>query len=457
MIGAGVTGLTAAWRLQQQGVRVSVFEAGADVGGQVRTVLFQGRLVEVGAEGLHLANPATAALLGELGLLDSAVEARSGGTWLEVAGRLRRLPAGVGPAGPTRLWPVATSGVLSASGLVRAALEPLFAHHRRAEDVSVGEVVAERFGQQVVDRLVDPLLGGIHAGDVRRLSLRACAPQLVPAVEQGRSLAVRRKPASTSGGRPPALVSWDGGLRRVVDTLSTRLTEPVRLSTGVATLHRDGSSGAYAVRLESGDEVVVDAVVIATPARVAAQLLSPLAPSVVAGLDRAETASVATVLAALPGQIATAHPALAGTGMLVPRTSGRLLRAATFMTSKWPHLAGSGDILVRLSAGRAGQTTFQTMTDDDLTAALLSDLGELLGVPVRPEATAVHRWPSSMPQQNVGHGAVVERIRGELTTSAPGVAIAGASFDGVGVAACLRSGELAAELLLAAAPAGVPA
>jgi protoporphyrinogen/coproporphyrinogen III oxidase len=452
VIGSGVSGLAAAWRLQQRGVDVIVLEAGGDVGGQVRTVEFDGRRVDVGAEGLHLANPATAALLTELGLLDHVIEARSGGTWIEVGGRLRPLPAGVGPAGPTRLWPVATSGVLTARGLARAALEPLHARRRRAEDVSVGDLVAERFGRQVVDRLVDPLLGGIHAGDVRRLSLRACAPQLVTAVEQGRSMALRRTPSAPAGVRPPGLVTWAGGLRRLVDELTSRLAEPVRLRAEVTSL-RPEANGEVVVELRSGERLAVDTVVVATPARVAARLLSPLAPAAIA-LEGIRTASVATVLVALSPEFAS-HPALAGTGILVPSASGRLLRAATFLTSKWPHLGNTSETLVRLSTGRAGQGAFQTMTDDELTAALLADLADLLGRPagsVRPTTSAVHRWPSSMPQQDVGHGALVEGVRRELAVHAPWAALAGASFDGVGVAACLRSGELASERLLADAP-----
>lgn len=449
MVGAGVSGLAAAWRLQRLGVRVTVLEASDRVGGQVRTTFFDDRAVDVGAEGLYVAGPATATTLAQLGLLESAVTARTGGTWLERGGRLRR-PAGVGPAGPTRLRPVLTSGVLSPFGLARAGLEPLLARRRMVRDVAVGHFVGRRFGDQVVDRIVDPLLGGIHAGDVHRLGLAACAPQLVDVAAQGRSMVLRRRPPSPPPGPKPAgLVSWPTGLQRLTSELSSVLTEAVRLREPVRSLGFGGTHSCE-VELESGEILDTDVVVLATPPGTAADLLAPTAPGAAAALRPIETVSVATVIASLDEAL-TSHPVLQGTGVLLPSTSGRLLRAATFLSSKWPHLHGDRP-LVRLSAGRAGDADLDALGDDVLVERLVGELGSLLGQRLQPREVAVQRWPRSMPQQLVGHRQLVTTAR-ERLVDLPQVALAGAAYDGVGVAACLRSGELAAETLLGGRPA----
>ncbi|KQX62717.1 hypothetical protein ASD06_11765 [Angustibacter sp. Root456] len=448
VIGAGVSGLAAAWRLHRRGVHVTVVEAADLAGGQVRTVFFDGRAVDVGAEGVHVAETSTVSTLAQLGLLESAVTARTGGTWLEREGRLRRLPAGVGPAGPTRLRPVLTSGVLGPLALARAGLEPLLARRRVVGDVSVGEFVGRRFGPQVVDRFVDPLLGGIHAGDVRRLSLAACAPQLVDVAAEGRSIVLRRRPPTPAPARPEApvgLLSWPDGLQRLTSELSSRLGEPVRLQEAVRALGFRGTRSCE-VELASGEIIDADVVVLATPAATAADLLAPTAPGAAAALRLVQTASVATVIASFADPRLSRHPALDGTGVLLPSSSGHVLRAATFLSSKWPHLDGDRP-LVRLSAGRAGDSRLDDLTDDTLADRLVDELGTLLGLRLQPNEVSVHRWRRSMPQQVVGHRELVATARGRLA-DLPQLALAGASYDGVGVAACLRSGERAVDALL---------
>lgn len=455
MIGAGVSGLSAAWRLQRRGLHVTVVEAAGLVGGQVRTVFFDGRPVDVGAEGVHVASTSTVTTLAQLGLLESAATARTGGTWLEHDGRLRRLPAGVGPAGPSRLQPVLASGLLNPIALARAGLEPLLARRRVVGDVSVGEFVGRRFGQQVVDRFVDPLLGGIHAGDVHRLSLAACAPQLVDVAAQGHSIVLRRRPPTSApvqapGQAPAGLVTWPDGLQRLTAELSSRLGEPVRLREVVSGVGFRGTRSCE-VELVSGEIIDADVVVLATPAAVAADLLAPTAPGAAAALRLIQTASVATVIASFADARLAQHPALRGTGILLPSSGGHLLRAATFLSSKWAHLDGERP-LVRLSAGRAGDPRLDDLTDDALAERLVAELGTLLGLHLRPHEVSVHRWPRSMPQQEVGHRDLVATAR-ERLVDLPQLALAGASYDGVGVAACLRSGEVAADALLGRAAA----
>ncbi len=313
-------------------------------------------------------------------------------------------------------------------------------------DVAVGDFVGRRFGRQVVDRFVDPLLGGIHAGDVHRLGLAACAPQLVDVAAQGRSIVLRRQPpAPTPTQAPAGLVSWPDGLQRLTSELASRLTEPVRLGEAVRSLGFRGTRSCE-VELASGEILDADVVVLATPAAVAADLLARTAPGAAAALRLIQTASVATVIASFANPSLARHPALQGTGVLLPSSSGHLLRAATFLSSKWPHLGGERP-LVRLSAGRAGDARLEGLTDEALADRLVAELGTLLGLRLQPSEVSVHRWPRSMPQQLVGHRELVATAR-ERLVDLPQLALAGASYDGVGVAACLRSGEQAADALL---------
>ncbi|KGM12362.1 protoporphyrinogen oxidase [Cellulomonas carbonis T26] len=444
MVGGGLSGLVAARTLARTGTSVVLLERDDRVGGQVRSEPFGGAVVDVGAESLHRGAPRVAALLDELGLGTTLVGAAPGSARLWSRGRLRPLPAGVGPTGPTRLWPVVRSGVLSPVGLLRAGLEPVRARRRVDGDVSVGAFLEHRFGREVVDRFVDPLLGTLHGADVRRLSLAATAPQLLPAAREGRSLVVARRSRGAGG---PGFATWTGGMATLADAVLSGTSVEVRTSTVVEEVRR-GADGGLVVATSCGP-LDAAAVVLATPAGPAADVVRGLAPDAAALLDGVRAASVVTVLARLP------HGSLpeGTTGVLVPSSAGRLLKAVTVLSAKWPHLAG-GDVLVRLSAGRAGEDDVCALPDDVLLARLLADLAAVTGVPAEPTETLVHRWPAALPQLEVGH---VERVVAARAALAPhDVVLAGASYDGLGLAACVRSGLAAAERLAdrTAVPAG---
>lgn len=455
-MGGGVTGLTAARRLAQQGLTVTLVESSRRLGGQVLTTRVEGLPVDVGAEALLVSSPATTALLAELRLAGTAVTPRSGPTWLATAQGLRHLPAGVGPTGPTRLRPVVTSGVLSARGIGRAALEPLVSRrHRGAADVSVGEFVTARFGREVAERIVDPLLGGIASGDIDRLSLRACAPQLVPLLESGRSIAVRALRHRSPAGAGPQLVTWARGLSTLPMALVDGVDLDLCLGERVTGITRSPGKGRYAVHLGSGGVLVADAVVLAVSSAVAQPLLRKVNPAAATALEGARFGTVASVVAAFPRAEALACDALHGTGLMVPSSAGRLLKAATFLSTKWPHLASADLFLVRLSAGRVGATAVDEHTDDELAATLLTELRDLTGLDAAPVTTVVHRWRETVAQHELGHP---ERVRAARTAlaGAPGLVLAGASYDGGGVAGCLRSGEAAARSVLEWLPEGLP-
>ncbi len=276
VIGGGVTGLVAARRLARAGNDVTVIDAGERLGGQIRTVDVLGHHVDVGAESLHLAGPSITTLLDEIGMGDDVVTADSSFAWLWDGKRRRRLPAGVGPAGPTRLGPVVRARVLSPLGMARAALEPLVASdtawNRDGGDVGVGPFIARRFGRQVADRLVDPVLGSLHAGDVDRLSLRAATPML--AARAGRTRSLLLGSSGGPGGGAPAFASFPHGLASMVERILDGTGANVMLDTPVRTVVP--TDDGYALHVGSGELGSFDGVLIALPAAPAAAVLDAL-------------------------------------------------------------------------------------------------------------------------------------------------------------------------------------
>lgn len=438
VIGGGITGLVAARRLTRAGAQATVFEAASRPGGQVHTVRVDEFGVDLGAESLHKAATDAFDLVCELGLEDELVHARPGPTWVWSGKRLRRLPAGMGPAGPSRLWPVVTSRLLSARGTLRAALEPIVPASRPDADVSVGAFLTRRFGRELTERLVSPLLGGLHAGDPHRLSLEAASPQLHALARERRSLllAGRRRGRMRAG-----FVTFRTGLGGLVDALVSDPAVTVRTSSPVAAVVPAGS--AYRLEGAAGCLAEAEAVVLAVPARVASHVLAPIAPEAAGTLGALHTATVATAVLAYPRSAVACLPAYCATGLLVDPAAGRLLKAATFLSTKWPHLSDADRFLVRVSAGRADEDRVAGLDDSELVERLHAELGEATGLDVAPLWMRVRRWPATMPQLEVGHRDRIARVRHDLHRR-PGLVLAGAAYDGVGLASCIRAGRRAA-------------
>jgi oxygen-dependent protoporphyrinogen oxidase len=444
VIGGGITGLMCARRLSQHGLRVILFESSSLLGGQIRSVRIAEHDIDLGAEAIHVSAPGMSELLSELGLSDGLIKSRPGMSWLWTKKGLRRLPEGVGPSGPRKLRPVLQSRVMSLSGLVRAGLEPLMPRRKLRGDIGVGQYVGKRFGRQVVERLVDPVLGSLHAGDVYGLSLRAITPELAAIADRRRSIMMSRR--GQKAGPIMSFATWSGGLTTLIQGMLNETSVEI-LTRSIVESVEALPSGRYLVKTLTDQSIEVEAVIFTVPAREAAKIIRQLSHVATMLLERIRYATVATVIVAYPKAAIDGLTAFQGTGLLVSSSRGRLLKAATFVSTKWSHMADPDVVIVRLSCGRANEKVIGTMTDDVLVAKLHSDLVDATGVRFAPIDSFVQRWPNAIPQMETGHLELVSKIREDLAFFR-GIYLAGSSYDGLGIAACLRSGANAARQCL---------
>lgn len=452
VVGGGITGLATAWFLRDR-ARVTVLEADGRLGGKIRTASLGGVPVEEGPDTFLARVPHARALAVDLGMAGDLVEPATGKAFVWTRGRLRPLPEAQVLGVPVSLGPLVRSGILPAGAVARAGLDLVLprSRPRLSTDPSVAEVIGARMGQGVVDRMVEPLLGGINAGRADDLSLAATAPQLAEAADGSRSLVIglRRRPRAPAAG--PLFLGVAGGLGRLVDRLAVALAAAgVDVRTGTAATTVDGGAGGYRVITAGGDAFPASAVVLAVPAFAAAPLLAG-APGVASDLARIRYASVAvSTLAYRPEDVP--HP-LKGAGFLVPRVERRLMTACTWSTSKWPALAAGGLVLLRASTGRAGDDRFADLADDELVDRLHAELSTAIGARRPPVTSLVSRWAAGFPQYQPGHQRRVDRVAATLAATLPGVVVAGAAYRGLGVAACIRQAEEAAAAIAPPLPA----
>lgn len=459
VVGGGIAGLAAAHELAgREGVTTTVLEASPRLGGKVLTEPFAGTTLDCGPDAFLARRPEAVALCAELGIADRLEPPATGAAFLWARGRLRPIPTGTLLGLPTDVVAVARSGVLSPAGVARLALAPVLARRRTplgaAQDQPIGQVVRRGLGHEVHERLVDPLVGGINAGDTDELSIDAVAPQLAAAARRSGDLMAGARqvlaaaPAPGPDGPAPVFYGLPGGMAGLVDALAIRLGAAgtqVRTGCPVDALERTGRGWRIATR---GGAVDADAIVLATPAHVAAPLLAPVDPEAAGVLEAVAHASVALVAFAWP-EVAIRRP-LVGSGFLVPRTEGLLMTACSWSSSKWHHVEAPGMALLRVSAGRAGDVRADVMDDDELVGRLRVELATVMGTLGEPAEVRVTRWPDAFPQYAPGHLGRIAAVERSLADCAPGLALAGAALRGVGLPACIGSGRAAARAVVAA-------
>lgn len=441
VVGAGITGIAAAWTLDRWGLDVTVLEASDRVGGKLRSGAVDGIEIDIGADAFLARHGAATDLARAAGLGDDLVEPATGQAWLWSRGALRPLPTGTVLGAPTDPVALVRSGVLSPGQVARAALEPLVPFRSRAGDRSVADVVAERFGAGVVDALVEPLLGGVYAGRPDRLSVDSTAPLIGTSAREDRSLLLGLRRRRTNG-TGPVFQSLRGGLASLPECLAADLGERVHLGLGVRALAPAGAG--WQVEDTTGAIHEADVVLLAVPAHVAAALVESVAPAAAADLDGVAYASVGVITLVYGAGAAGELPP--GSGMLVPRTAGRLVKASTWVTRKWPHRAVDDRLVIRASVGRVDDHRWRDLDPDDLVARVDAEIRWATGISAPAEASLVTPWLDAMPQYEVGHRARVDRIRGALPR---GLHVAGAAYDGIGISPCVASARQVATTIAA--------
>ena len=445
VVGGGVTGLTASFRLTQTDVspEVMVLEAGDRPGGKLRSTEVGGLTLPAGADSFVARKPWAVDLCKELGLGGELISPASGGAslWTDrgLVPCLRDAPFGIpGDVGDVFRWPG-----ISRAGRRRALLDLLKAKRKADEDETLGSLLRRRLGDEVTDLAVGPLLAGLFAGDVDRLSVRATFPEL-EAWERSQGSLIRGSQAASRNARragplPPMFVRPRGGVDRLTEALADELGERVRTSTPATAIARDGAG--WRVEVDGAAPIAADAVVLATSGPVASGLLADEAPGSARELDGIPYASTGVILLVYPE--GTQHAVQDGSGFVVPRGKAPMT-ACTWVSSKWPSEAFGSRAVVRCYVGAVGEEDILEADDAELIEACARHLAAVVPLPEAPEHAAVVRWPSSMPQYELGHRERVARIRQALPA---GIFVVGQPYDGVGVPDCVRgAGETAEQV-----------
>ncbi len=481
VVGGGITGLAAAYELTRAGVPTLLVEASDRLGGKIRTERVDGFLVEAGPDSFIAYRPAATELSRELGLGDAIIRTTDPRrVHILSRGDMVPMPEGMGLVLPTRLAPFVATRLFSWPQKLRAGLDVLLPRWLDGEDVSIGAFLRHRLGGAMVDRLADPLLGGIYGAPVDELSLFAVVPQLrdyerehrsllLASLAQGRAARARARAAAAPapggpgaatgqvGGSGSPFLSLARGMGSLVDALADAVRAApgaeIRLGTRVAALERTGRRTA--VVLSDGSRLAPDAVILAGPANASARLLAAEVPVAAVAIRSIPHGSTGVVTL---GYRAEALPEpLAGHGFLVAGDEPLSFGACTFTSSKWAGRAPDGTILLRAFLPERSAALL-ARADEEIVAAVHADLARTVGLREPPIVRNVARWQEAMPRYTVGHLGRVAAAEAAMAAR-PEIVLAGAAFHGVGVPECIARGRAAARRLteLVADDASAPA
>ncbi len=455
IIGGGISGLVAAFDLQRAGWSVTVHEASDRFGGKIWSSPVGDRMVDAGPDTFLARVPEGRQLCEDLGLADQLTSPVAPvPAYFHRDGKLHRLPTGTVLGVPTDLDALAESGLVSPEGVARAALDLELDATPIDGDISVGEYFRARMGDEVTNRLIDPMIGGINASDIDRLSLASASPQIARAAASHRSIIEGLRAAlagvgATLGSQKPAdgdtpdpvFFGLPGGIASLTDALVAALADSnLLLNSPITDLAALAAAGS-----------APDHVIIATPTPAAARLLQTVAPTAADLLDQIEYSSVAQVTIEIAksavGESSWQH-GLDASGILFPRVDGTIITAATFFSTKWAHYDRPETALIRMTSGRFGDTRALDLDDDQLVQTLFGELSSVIDIDGSPIATRVHRWIDALPQYTPGHAQRVADIGASLAAEAPNHTLIGAPYQGIGIPACVGLARDVAQQLI---------
>ncbi|OYD09655.1 protoporphyrinogen oxidase [Paludifilum halophilum] len=455
IVGGGITGLSAAFYLKKEAeqrgwnLSLTLIESQNRLGGKIATEQTDGFVMEKGPDSFLERKPSAKQLVTDLGLEDQLVRNQTGQAYILHHSQLIPIPEGAVMGVPTRLAPFAFTPLFSPAGKIRAAGDLVLPRSRSEEDVSVGSFFRRRLGDEVVDKLIEPLLSGIYAGNIDRLSLMATFPQYVRMEKNHRSLILGTKKTRSSSAtgnrsRPKGqFLTLKRGLSHIVDALEEYLSSSSLLK-GTALQHMEPLREGYRLQLDSGEEITADAVVMAVPHSVVSKALPAFD-----FLQRKEPLPFTSVATVIMGyDESSVFLDREGTGFVVPREEETTITACTWTHKKWPHTTPSGKVMLRCYVGRFGDEGIVDEPDDTIVNHVQKDLKKILNIQSPPEWTRVTRWRRAMPQYTVGHANWVQRLKEQTRHRLPGLFLTGASYSGVGIPDCIDQGKEAAREVL---------
>jgi oxygen-dependent protoporphyrinogen oxidase len=444
IVGGGITGLAAAWELQQRGIDYTLLEAGPRLGGKIVTEHVDGFTIDGGADSFLVQKPWAWQLCREIGLGERLVGTndRQRNVYVWRHGALHLMPRGLRLIAPLDADGLLQSTLLSDEGKRRMLAEETIPPRAADGDESLASFVLRRFGHEALAVFGEPLLAGIHVGDPATLSMRATFPNLLALERQHGSVTAGMRRAA---GAPPApgtpstaFVSLQGGVQELITTLQARLTGDVRLNQAVERIGTDRT-----VHLASGEQLTADGVLLTVPTRVASRVTAGSMPDLAAALGVITSVSSGTV--SLGFRAADIDHPLDGFGFVIPRDEPTRLLACTWSSTKLPGRAPAGHVLLRVFVGGHGRAADLDLADDQLVVLARAELAAMLGIDATPVLSRVYRWRDANPQYEVGH---VERVAWMQTLCPPWLGLAGSSYGGVGIPDCVRQGRAAAQQLI---------
>lgn len=456
IIGGGITGLTSAFYLQQEikeknlPYKIKLVEKSDTLGGKIETIQRDGFTIERGPDSFLSRKTPAVTLVEKLGLTDQLVRNATGQAHILVEKKLHKIPPGSFMGIPTEARPFLFSGLFSPKGKARAAMDYVLSKGKAQEDQSLGHFFRRRFGDELVENLIEPLLSGIYSGDIDEMSLMATFPnfyhleQKYGSLIKGLQKTMPKKPKSKTKEKQPGIFyALQGGFASLVSEIEKQLDDNI-VSLSTAVDHVEKKEHGYHVLLSDGTVYKADAMIVTSPHQTLKQMFSQ--HDVFQVVDDIPNASVANVALAFDQQAIKKE--LDGTGFVVSRNSDYRITACTWTHRKWPHSTPEGKVLLRSYVGGPHDPKAAFLTDEEIVDIVLQDLNKLMKIKGDPLFTVVTRFQNVMPQYTVGHQQRIKELHDYAATQLPGVWFAGASFDGVGVPDCIEQGERAVLELL---------
>jgi protoporphyrinogen/coproporphyrinogen III oxidase len=449
IIGGGITGLSAAYYLQKEikaknlPYEVKLIEASERLGGKIHTFKKDGFTIERGPDSFLSRKKPAVKLAEEVGLGDKLIRNGTGQSYILVNNKLHKMPSGAFMGIPTQVRPFLFSGIFSMKGKLRAGFDFVMPKGKPTSDQSLGAFFRRRFGDELVENLIEPLLSGIYAGDIDDMSLMATFPNFYKLEQEHRSLVKglqksMPKPQKSTGKKPGMFFSFADGLEVLVEKVVEKL-EDGTVKLGTAVDHIEKKEQGYHLLLSNGEVCKADAVIMAAPHHALPKMFSQY--EFFKKFNEMPATSVANV--AMAFDESAIKQDIDGTGFVVSRNSDFRITACTWTHKKWPSTTPKGKALVRCYVGRPNDQSVVDLSDEEIIDIVLKDLNKTMNITAKPEFSVVTRWKNAMPQYTVGHKERIATIRNEAKEQLPGVFLTGSSYEGIGVPDCIEQGEQA--------------